>query len=178
MNIKERAHRFLFPDFVKKYANMEYENIRLEQKIKRETEIGELKPTMADLMRESLNLITIDFSSAREDGLPRHFLDTDDKQKRSTYITQLASIWQMEGFQEMVKNHIDTQGNKSIRLAADDFQVWAGRFSINGISLIRNEVKAGYETWIEETKPKKDDPDFDPHQLDEGIIISDNEEEK
>lgn len=148
------------------------------------------KPTMADLMRECLGLLPLDFTNVMEDrtleekmhmspdelaqcdkevGLPKDFLDTVDKDKRETYIAQLYQIWQMEVFSVMIDYYINLQGNWSFKKAIDDMQLFAGRLSCNGIYLIKNKVKAGFDEYKERSKPPEE---FDEHELDEGFDIS------
>ena len=148
------------------------------------------KPTMADLMRECLGVLPMDFThvveslSAEEEtrltpqeiaarnneiGLPKDFLDTLDPVKRDTYIAQLYQIWNMEVFSLMCDHYTNLQGNWTLRKALDDMQVFAGRMSINGIYLIRNKVRAGHDEYKERSKPPEE---FDEHEMDEGFDIS------
>ncbi len=144
--------------------------------------IGELRepptPTMADLMRASLGIITVDFVH-QERGVPDHFLNlpdnTDGKAKRDMYIGQLYNIQQLEVWDAMIKNIIDTQGNFTLRIAKDDMEVFAGRMMIAGVSLLRDEVKRGFDEYVERSKPK-DEFDATDHST-EGISYQKDDEE-
>ena len=151
---------------IKRYFNKNEKIQRLNEEVdflqSALDEIEEPKGTMADLTRENLGLITVDFVH-QEKGVPNHFLNlpdgTDGKAKRDMYIGQLAQIYELEVWQAMIKNLIDTQGNYTLRIAKDDMEVFAGRMQISGISLVRDEVKNGYEEYMDRSKPKEE---FDP----------------
>lgn len=125
----------------------------------------------ADLLRANLGAYVVNLSAVEKDGFPKHFLDLTDKDKRALYINQLAQIFQMEVWDVMWKYHIDTQGNFIMRKADGDLQTLFGRATINGISLLRDEVQKGFDEYQEGRKPKDD---FDPDEMTEGIIISKN----
>ncbi len=184
LKIKEKLHKFLFPDHHKTIGNLnvavsmtvdtlnkERETFKkqLESLQKEVQDELEKKPSMADLMRESLGLYTMNITDVDEDGLPKHFLNTDDKDKRNMYIAQLAQIQQLEVWPIMCQNHIDTQGNFIVRNADGELQMLSGRMTINGISLLKHEVKKGFEEYQEGRKPSED---FDPDETTEGIIIN------
>lgn len=191
--IKTKLHKFLFPeiheewDIAPRTINsltsdkeqrdstirvLRHQINKLENDQEKEKAIP--KPTLADLMRDSLGLEPIDFVNVVQStdptlaGLPKHFLATDDKAKRATYIAQLAQIFSLEVWHEMCKFHIDYQGNYSFRTALTDMEVFAGRMSVNGISLLRNDVKKGYDEYVEGRKP---DEEFDEFETTEGVPI-------
>ncbi len=179
--IPNKLHSILFPGkatqiFVLKsllreqdsnVVDLQEENLRLIK----ESE-DKKKESLADLMRDNLKLTTLNFSNVEEDGAPRHFLDLEDKSKRTQYVNELYQISQFEVFHVMCQNHIDTQGNFSLRNSENWEQDLAGRFSINGISLIRNEVKRAYEEYMERSKPPEE---FDEFETTEGITIKKEE---
>lgn len=177
--IKLQLHKVLFPLHEKeiKYLRKTLEDRDDDlQAIQREIyllrskakQAIEAKPTMADLMRESLGVERLDFYNVDTEGVPTHFLNTENKELRNTYLAQLAQIWQLDVFEVMCKNHIDIQGNFSFRAADGELQILAGRMSVNGISLIRNEVKKGYDEFMERSKPPEE---FDEFETTEGISI-------
>lgn len=177
--VKQKLHRILFPDESQQIKdltaslNTAHDTLKTTKK-----EISEIrdqiktiekeKPTMADLMRDNLGLIPIDFYHVDEKGIPKHFLDLENKDKRSQYINELYSICQTEVFEVMCKNHIDIQGNFSLRQSGTFEEDLAGRFSINGISLIRNEVRRGAAEYVERSKPPEE---FDQFETTEGVPI-------
>lgn len=204
--ILPKLHKFLFPT-QEEYARIlsvrlsalekSIDDIHKERDFVIETHKKDLeklnklpRPTMADLMRESLGVLPLDFThviekmnadeEARMDpediqkrnqelGLPKDFLDTVDVQKREMYIAQLYQIWQLEVFPLMVDHYLNLQGNWTVKKALDDMQVFAGRMTINGIYLIKNKVKSGHDEYKERSKPPDE---FDEHELDEGFDIS------
>lgn len=210
--ILPKLHNYFFPIYAKKIAILKQkvgfqdgelaseriELIKTKEELKKlyyrmkaeEAKQFEKKPTMADLMRECLGLLPIDFTNVIESatpeeiarmspeevansnkdiGLPKDFLDTLDPKMRETYIAQLYQIWNMEVFNVMCKHYIDLQGNWTLKKAVDDMQLFAGRMSINGIYLIKNKVKDGHDEYKERSKAPEE---FDEHELDEGFDIT------
>ena len=198
--IKEKLHKMLFPSFHRdisywKECWEESKDLRFETVKEKEQEVEQLKskiadyaiklnkikerpvPSMADLMRENLKLVTVDFTH-QEAGVPKHFLDLPDDEhsraKRKMYIAQLAQIQQLEVWPAMIQNLIDTQGNYSFRLALTPEEQFAGRMTVNGISLLQGEVKSGYDEYMEMVGPKED---FDPtDNSSEGVPYSADQE--
>jgi hypothetical protein len=165
--IKNKIHNFLFKDKRDQIDSLKglvaQMNIKLMESEKKPL------PKMADLMRDTMGLVMSDFSNVKEDGMPRHFLDIEDKSKRTLYINELAQIYQTEVWEVMCKNHIDTQGNFSFRQADGELQLLSGRMTVNGISLLRKEVKRGFEEWMDGRKAPEE---FDEHETTEGININ------
>lgn len=153
------------------FAGLSFDLTRAQNEIKiLEKELKKYSippPTIADLMRANLGLEQIDFVNVDDKGHPPHFLNTELKETRDMYLAQLEQIWNLEVWHAMCKYHIDTQGNFSFREADGELQILAGRMSVNGISLLRNEVKKGHEEYADRSKPPEE---FDEHELGEGII--------
>lgn len=174
---KQKLHRLFFPSFHKEFDDLQelhYKMLAKEEdhyariesfKIEIEKLKQAPKASLADLMRENLALVTPEFYNVEEDGMPKHFLKIEDKSKRDGFIDQLQQIWMLPVFQEMCRYHINQQANWSFKQSDGELQNLAGRFSVNGISLILREVKDGYDEYIERSKPP--DKDFDPHDLSE-----------
>lgn len=193
--IPEQFHKIFYPSVEKQLAVLHDQIIDLiddreESQIRHQRELDKIsheakqnkltQPALADLMRENLALVPINFSNVPEDGIPKHFLDVDNKDKHTQYINELHQIFQLEVFNVMCQNHIDTQGNFSFRTADGELQMLAGRMSVNGISLIRNDVKKGHEEYVERSNPaNKDyaDDDDERFEVGEGITIINNQEE-
>lgn len=132
----------------------------LEQQVK-ELE-NKPKPTMADLMREILGG-AVNFTDVESDGLPKHFLDTATPKEREMFIAQLHEIANLEVWGAMMRYNIDLQGNHIVRLAPDDIQASFARGTINGLSMLRNEVRKGSAEYVDRSKP----PDkFDEFSVD------------
>ncbi len=201
--ILPKLHKFLFPRFYKNALFMQekYEDLQLKldlmglKLLEEKDKVIKLqsapKPTMADLMRECLGVLPLNFTDVQEKtdedeearltpeallkrsqelGLPKDFLDTVDAVKREAYVAQLYQIWQFEVFPIMVDHYINLQGNWTLRKAIDDMQVFAGRMTVNGIYLIKNKVKSGHDEYKEKSKPPEE---FDEHELDEGFNLDD-----
>ncbi len=188
--MKEKLYRRLFPSKLKEFeairsswqqtvllnvdSNRQIEELRAKLFAKEQ----EVKPTMADLMRDTLKLVTLDFVS-QEKGVPRHFLDLGDtldgKDKRNMYIAQLAQIHELEVWKALTQYLINAQGNYTLRVAPTDMEVFAGRMQISGIELVKGEVNNGYEEYMISVGPKED---FDPtdHST-EGISFSEDQKD-
>lgn len=120
------------------------------------------KPAMADLMREILGS-PVNFTDVEADGLPRHFLETGTEKQRQMYVAQLHEISQLEVWPVMLRYHIDLQGNHIVRLSPDDIQSSFARGTINGFSMLRNEVRDGNAEYVDRSRP----PDkFDEFSVD------------
>ncbi len=182
--IYEKLHKLLFSSFDKKFIfvtekfgdalddieELRIENQRLLDLVKKPPSIPEAQ--MSDLMRANLGLVNIDFTNVDDAGIPKHFLDTEDPNKRTQYINELYQIYQFEVFHVMCQNHINTQGNFSFRNSDGYEQMLAGRMSVNGISLIKNDVMKGYLEYVDRSKPPED---FDKFETTEGISIKKEE---
>ena len=165
--IKQQLHKRFFPlQFNELVALRILTAVNIEDKKQLRQEIKDLKATpkalLSDIMKQSLGLITVDFVH-QEHGVPNHYLNLPDtldgKAKRSMYITQLATIQGLEVWPVLMENLINTQGNYTLRLGQTDMDVFAGRFQISGISLVRDEVLNGFNEWMEKVGPKEE---FDP----------------
>lgn len=153
--IKEKLHKILFPSQAREIDFLSEQVDFLESVIETEPTQKTPAPNMADLMRDSLKLITVDFVH-QEKGVPNDFLNTSDdesgKELRKMYIGQLYQIQQMEVWKAMTQNMIDIQGNYTLRVAPTDMEVFAGRMMIGGISLVMEKVKQGYDEYMEGSK--------------------------
>lgn len=183
-----KLHKWLFPSLhqelissriLKDIAQEERDSLQLEILAKNDLIIKletRPQPTIADLMRDSLKLITVDFVN-QEKGLPKHFLDLPDtldgKDTRNMYIAQLAQIQGLEVWQVLMQYLINAQGNYTLRIAPTDMEVFAGRMQISGISLVKEEVKNGYEEYMVKVGPKEDF-DATDHST-EGISFSEDQ---
>src|SRR6266403_3045694 len=98
MNLREKLHKWLFPEQHRTMKDAESQREASWRKWSDEHEAFKAyrarqpNPSNADLMRESLGLMKLDFVNAQPDGLPRHFLDIDDVPKRTLYVSQLNEI--------------------------------------------------------------------------------------
>lgn len=176
MNLKEQLHIWLFPnkahmlalerkwknEYIDEIRSLSFDIAALNADLAKEKERP--KPSMADLMRENLGVRSFNASIVEEDGYPRDFLNTgDDKGRRDMYIAQLHQIYNLEVWEVMTNYHIDYQGNFITRKAVDDIQVTAGRMTINGISLLKNDVYKGHMEFTDRARPPEK---FDENSMD------------
>lgn len=150
-------------------------NTLMEEKVSLREEISKLirestevkTPTMADLMREILGSVIVDFINIEGDGLPKHFLNIEDIPKRTLYTAQLHEIWNLEVWKAMCDYYINLQGNFALRQADGELQILSARMTINGISLIQTEVNKGHLEYTERSKPPEDFDKFSVELLNE-----------
>lgn len=171
--IKDKLHRLLFPLKEAEIVSITELKVHLKdlEKNLRDSK-NTPSPSLSDLMRETLGLVRLDFTNV-DKGITPHFLSSASKDKRTQYVNELHQIFQYEVWELMCKNHIDTQGNFSFRTADGELQMLAGRMSVNGIELIRQEVKRGHEEYLERSKPPEE---FDKFETTEGVPIKNDNE--
>lgn len=179
-------HSFLFPRYQQKiraivlearrYKHQYHTTVTLLEELQgefddRSAEVREIremmdklkvKPTIADLMNEILGFSNINFSNIESDGYPKHFLDTLIPAQREAYIAQLHQIHNLEVWKDMTDYHTNLQGNFIARHAEDDMQMFCGRMTINGISLLKADVDKGHLEYQDRSKPPDE---FDPHSV-------------
>lgn len=178
-DIKDKIHTVLFPSKARLLENTinEKETLFRERnsvsnqliiyKDALEKEKGKPKATLGDLMRENLGILPVSFSKTETGGLPKHFLDTsNNKGLHDQYIAQLHQIWNLEVWHAMIENLIDAQGNYTLRHADGEVQILAGRMTINGLSLLRDEVYKGHIEYADRSKPPEEYDKFSVDLID------------
>lgn len=181
MNLKQLRERIFRNLFRREYLTMQFLQ---SETMGRKSQIGRLmqekeelrraqpvvhpKPSNADLMRESLGLMMVDFASTEQNGLPKHFLDIEDIPKRTLYISQLNEIWRSEAWHAMVEYYLNGQGNYTIRNAPNDSTaLLTCRAAINAIGELRIEVERAHAEFTERTRPPEDFDRFSVELLSE-----------
>ncbi len=132
----------------KKLKELKEENKDLVSKIR--------DPNYADLMRDNLKLIKLSFN-----GKNASYLEGLSEDERKLRITQINEIYKNESFEIMIENLINVQANFTINEAVNDAQIYAGRFNINGMALIKNEVERCHGLFEDMNKIE----DFDPLEI-------------
>ncbi len=148
------------------YTRLENEVIYLKKQLERKSGMILKEPTMADLMLERLKVYNIDFSNTVKTGenpwLPPHYLyDETDEDTKKLLIAELNSIYSTSVWPKMIGYHINSQGNFTVRVADGEQQILAGRMTINGISLLDQDVRTGYNLYQESRKPEEEFDKFD-----------------
>lgn len=123
----------------------------LRKELQRATE--EPKPDLGDLMRKNLATITLDLADLDKSGNPAHYLSGLDEKSKEAWYARLSSIYTSPEFKAMCKYLINCQANLTVRKGLTDRQNDAGRFTINGISLILEELERNHMLYEEATKP-------------------------
>lgn len=120
-------------------------------------------PTLADLMRENLGLLQLDFKSVDANGnMASFWSDELPEEVRKNRLARLSEVYHNEIFQEFCTYLINKQGNFTMRQAVNDSQIYAGRFSINGVSSVVKGITEASELHDELNKPPEE---FDPHEV-------------
>lgn len=132
----------------------------LEEQVEELTKIP--KASLPDLMRDSLGLVRVDFANVNGKGEPTHPLDDPNKQIREAKIAELAMVFSNHTFKELIEYLINVQGNYSLFKSRNFDEDLAGRFSINGISMVYKELEKANALYEEAAKP----PDsYDEHEF-------------
>lgn len=122
------------------------------------------KGTIADVIREDLGLVRFDFANVDTDGYPHHPVDEQilGSAEYKVRIQKLNDVYHNTVFIDVCNYLINLQGNYTVKHAINDSQIYAGRFSINGINLILKEIKHAHAIYEKAIKP----PDsFDEHEI-------------
>lgn len=118
---------------IKKYkdrsAKLELENKELKSKIR--------DPNYADLMRDNLKSLNLVFDKAE---LP-DYLEGLTPDERKAKIIEVNEIFKNQMFHKLVEYLINKQANFVLREATTDAHIYAGRFNINGMVLVKKEVE-------------------------------------
>lgn len=161
--MKEKLFKWLFP---KEYEKRDKTIISLEEIIKQDgreitklrIQVEQLKrsqPKMADLMRDSLGLPTLDFSNVDKEGYPPHYLKGMTEKQRKSFIGELSAIHAKPEFQTVLNYWINMFGNHAIRNADKDPQ--PGRYGINGVAMIRKSFEEANKEFVDSMQPEDEE---------------------
>ena len=173
MRQENKLFKFLFPEKFRLLENSEVllqradtlrkvrEAIKTPQGadvIKHSEEIYRLsqlqKPSLADLMRDSLGLPMIDFVNVDESGLPKHpFKNLSDIERRS-YVFSLDQVYTNRNYHEVMDYCINLLGNKAVLAQSEEARHTAG-LGIVALKMFREIFKDAHDM-AEEFKKNKD----------------------
>lgn len=119
------------------------------------------RPTMADLMREMLAVVRFDLANIEQSGDPTHYLDGMNEESRKAFYASVASVYTNKEFKRMCDWLLNVQANLTVRKGLSDRQNDAGRFTINGIMLIQNELARNNALYEEAVKPPDEFDEYD-----------------
>ena len=111
-------------------------------------------PNYADLMRDNLKSLNLRF----EDAHTPDYLEGLSEEDRKIKIVQVNELYKNEMFEEIINNLINKQANYVLREAVNDAQIYAGRFNINGMILVKKEVERCHVLFEEMNKVEQFDP--------------------
>lgn len=175
VRIKNRIVNYLDPQLLTAFKNAQFDVTFIKQRlIEKDAMIAEIsknlsdrldevvelrkrlavKPTIADLMRDSIGLPLIDYDGVDRDGYPPHPTEGMSKKARATFMGELSNIYNNEAFQSIMTYWINTFGNHAVRNVEHDPR--SGQFGINGIAMIRKELRKGYKEVLEASKPEEE----------------------
>lgn len=151
--MKEKLFKWLFPEKTKEIEVLK-QKVYIGQKDREYwKELYEEKPTMADLMRDSLGLPMIDFINVDKDGEPPHYLHGLDEDKRAIFIGELSNIYRKPEFKAVINYWTNLFGNYAVRNADKDPQ--PGRYGINGVACIRKSFESAHKEFVAMNSPEE-----------------------
>ena len=177
--MKDKLFKMLFPN---KYADLAYfagesdlmQNVidakeSLIEKLEKQIEVleNQPEPDMADLMRDIIDLPMVDFANVDSEGYPLHYLEGITDAQRKEKLEKLSNFHQSGTLQEVFDFWINQFGNHSVRKSSNE-NVYAGRFSINGVAMIRKDLARAHAEYNELLHP---DVDFDEFEV--GVPLPD-----
>jgi len=163
MKIHKTIHRILFPSEASEIEDLQSNVTTTKEKLKKTKEERDKfkeklkKPDYADLMRDNLGSLKIDFTAKSTD-----FLDGLPPEERDAKLALINDIYRNEGFHALCDFMINQQGNFTLKQAVNDTQIFAGRFNINGIMLLKKEVERCHLLHEERSKGEEE---FNPHEI-------------
>lgn len=162
--MKEKLFKLLFKKEAKNLERYKDLWLKCERNLNLERlkslEASKIKPSMADLMRDSLGLPMINFANTDKDGYPPHYLEGLKPDERAVFVAELNNIYQKPEFHAVLEYWINAFGNHSIRKGKDE--VDPGRYSINGVAMIRKSLESAHQEILDAQKP---DEKFDIHAV-------------
>lgn len=153
MKIQAWLHKILFPSYERKLKSTDKERLFAYEKIK-ELQAELRKPNYADLMRDNLGSIKVDFTQNPD------YLDVPEDERKSR-IVQGNELYKNEMFGIIYTHLVNEQGNFTLKKAVNDAQIFTGRMNINGLTLFKNEVNRCHTLFEEMTTPEE----FDPNEV-------------
>lgn len=134
--------------YKKEISVVKKENEELKKQIR--------EPNYADLMRENLGSLIVDFANKNPD-----YLEGVNPERRKQMIFMANELYKNEMFEIIINHLINKQGNYILKEATSDAQIFAGRFNINGLMLIKKEVERCHGLFEDITKTE----DFDKFEI-------------
>lgn len=158
---KEKLFRFLFPNKYGQLSRLKADFDLVKEEAKTVREALNDRPTISDLMRDSLGLPMIYFDDVDEEGKPPHYLKDLTKEEREHWVADLTSIKENEHFQTVVSYVINLFGNHSLQVAEEE-NMKNGRYAIVGM---RTFLKEFEEAENEHLSNKKQKEEFNKHEV-------------
>ncbi len=121
---------------------------RIFKKEKAPTQERELR----DLLRENLNLITVDMFY-KEDPIIKL-----KKEERILYLKKFSDLSKDGKLIERIKYHINKQAQMTLAAAKDGTQDVAGSMNINGLAFVIDEIERLAKQYVKETTKKPETP--------------------
>lgn len=93
-------------------------------------------PNYSDLMRDNLRLLKVDFLNPK---VPDYLEGLNESEKKEALVNA-TELSKNPMFKKISEYLINVQGNYILKEAVNDAQIYAGRFTINGVTLFIKEV--------------------------------------
>lgn len=155
--MQHHIFKFLFPRKHDHLKSLEDKVALLERELSEAIQVP--KPSAADLMRDNLKLVKIAYEFDAVDGFPLHPMATKSEEQRGRVAQSLMTVFYNPEFQSLIEYLINYQVNYTMRKAVTDEQIWAARFTINGIATLNDHLKSATSHYEEMIRPpdKEDD---------------------
>lgn len=161
MVMKNRLHKFLFPNKVKEIEVLK-KNLASEIAKEHVEKLITRAPTEESLVQYCLKNLGIPvitaFSEVDSEGDIPHYLAEMNSDERKNFIAHLETIYTDDKFQTIVSYVINLIANYAIQKADKD-KMHNGRMAIIGVNTFIHEFKKAHDEYVDS---RKQEDTFDP----------------
>lgn len=115
------------------------------------------KPSMADLMRESLGIL-VDFSSVDDNGLPPHYLKGLNEDEHRNFIIDAERVYENKSYQAVARYMVNLFGTAAI-YKEDKDQMKYGQVAVVAFNNLRKQFEDMHKEFLLLNQKKEE---FDP----------------
>lgn len=162
--MKETLFKLLFPSEYEKKQEYKARIEHLRSSVSSAEEENDIlkqepKATLADLMRENMALLPHSFTSTDDPSNPFEGLN---KETYDIKVHELNMVFHNAAFNQLLEYLTNKQFHYTMTRATSDAEIYAGRFNINGLALIKSNLNKYHNIYEEAIKP----PDsYDEHEI-------------
>lgn len=167
--MKETLFKLLFPSKRREIADWKAASENLKEDIFAASEENRrLKvlpaATLADIMRENLALLPHNFLARDSAGNALNPFEGLSEKELEVRVHELNTVYHNRAFGELLEFLTNAQLHYTMERATDDAQLYAGRFNINGLALVKANLNRYHNIYEESAAP--------PDSYDEYEIIN------